>query len=163
MKNLQGKNAVVTGAASGIGRAIAIEMAREGVNVVIADINETGMEETAGQVRSLGVHVAIKKTDVSKKDQVSALVDFAIEELGAIDILINNAGVGMTIAMRDLSMEKNWEWLMGINLWGPIYGCHYVLPHVIERGSGQIVNVSSISAFIPAFKAWRMPRQKLRF
>ncbi len=143
MKDLRGKNAVVTGSGSGIGRATALEMAREGMNVVIADINEAGMEETASQARTQGVKAAVKKTDVSKKEQVKALVDFAIEEFGGIDLMMNNAGVASITEMRDLSLEEDWEWVMGINLWGPIYGCHYVLPHMIQRGSGHIVNVSS--------------------
>jgi len=143
MKDLRGKNAVVTGAASGIGRATVVEMAREGMNVVIADIHEAGMEETAARARAQGVKAVAKKTDVSKKEQVKALIDFAIEELGGIDIMMNNAGVASLSEMRDLSLEEDWEWVVGINLWGPIYGCHYVLPHMIQRGSGHIVNVSS--------------------
>ena len=143
MKNLRGKNAVITGSASGIGRATALEMAREGMNVVIADMNETGMEETVAQVRDLGVKAVAKKTDVSKKEQVKALVDFAVEEFGAIDIMMNNAGVGIITEMRDLSLEEDWEWIVGINFWGVIYGCHYVLPHMIQQGSGHIINVAS--------------------
>ena len=143
MKDLRGKNAVVTGAASGIGRATVVEMAREGMNVVIADIHEAGMEETAARARAQGVKAVAKKTDVSKKEQVKALIDFAIEELGGIDIMMNNAGVASLSEMRDLSLEEDWEWVVGINLWGPIYGCHYVLPHMIQRGSGHIVNMSS--------------------
>jgi NAD(P)-dependent dehydrogenase (short-subunit alcohol dehydrogenase family) len=153
MKDLKGKNAIVTGAASGIGRALAIELAREGANVVIASRNETAMEETAAQARALGVRAVIKKTDVSRKDEVRDLIDFAIKELGSVDILVNNAGVGMFIAMKDLDLERDWEWLVNTNLWGPIYGCHYVLPHMIKRGSGQIVNVSSMAAWFPAFGA----------
>ncbi len=147
MKNLRGKNAVVTGSASGIGRAAALELAREGMNVVIADVNEAGMEETAEQIRAQVVKAAVKKTDVSRKDQVKALIDFAIEEFGGIDVMMNNAGVGMGGEMRDLSLEEDWEWIVGINLWGPIYGCHYVLPHMIQQGSGHIVNVSSAAGF----------------
>ena len=143
MRYLRGKNAVITGSASGIGRATALEMAREGMNVVIADVNEAGMEETAAQARDLGAKAAVKKTDVSKKVEVKALVDFAIEEFGGIDIMMNNAGVGVITEMRDLSLEKDWEWIVGINFWGTVYGCHYVLPHMIQRGSGHIINVSS--------------------
>ena len=150
MKHLRGKNCVVTGAASGIGRATAVELAYEGMNVVIADVNEEGMEETAGLVRAQTVNAAVKKTDVSKKEEVKALVDFAIEEMGSIDLMMNNAGVGMSGEIRDLSLENDWEWIMGINLWGPIYGCHYVLPHMIERGGGHIVNVSSAAGFFSA-------------
>ena len=147
MKYLRGKNAVITGSASGIGRATALELARAGMNIVIADINETRMEEAAGKVRSQGVKAVVKKTDVSNKEQVKTLIDFAIEEFGGIDIMMNNAGVGMGGEMRDLSLEEDWEWIMGINLWGPIYGCHYVLPHMIRRGSGHIVNVASAAGF----------------
>ena len=143
MRHLRGKNAVITGSASGIGRATALEMAREGMNVVIADVNEAGMEETAAQARDLGAKAAVKKTDVSRKVEVKALVDFAIEEFGGIDIMMNNAGVGVITEMRDLSLEKDWEWIVGINFWGTVYGCHYVLPHMIQRGSGHIINVSS--------------------
>ena len=148
MKDLRGKTAVITGSASGIGRATALEMAREGMNVVIADIHEAGMEETAAQVRARGVKAAVKKTDVSKKEQVKALIDFAIEEFGGIDIMMNNAGVASLSEMRDLSLEEDWEWAVGINLWGPIYGCHYVLPLMIQRGSGHIVNISSAAGIL---------------
>jgi len=143
MKYLRGKNAVITGSASGIGRATALEMARQGMNVVFADVNEAGMEEAAAQARDLGVKAAVKKTDVSVKEEVKALVDFAIEEFGGIDTMMNNAGVGVITEMRDLSLEKDWEWIVGINFWGTIYGCHYVLPHMIQRGSGHIINVAS--------------------
>ena len=143
MKYLGGKTAVITGSASGIGRATALEMAREGMNVVIADVKEAGMEETAAQARDLGVKAAVKKTDVSKKVEVKALIDFAVEEFGGIDLMMNNAGVGVITEMRDLSLEKDWEWIVGINFWGTVYGCHYVLPHMIQKGSGHIINVSS--------------------
>ena len=143
MKNFRGKNAVITGSASGIGRATALEMAREGMNIVIADVNETRMEETVARVRDQGVKAVAKKTDVSKKAEVRALVDFAIEEFGTIDIMMNNAGVSSITEMRDLSLEEHWEWIVGINFWGVIYGCHYVLPHMLRRGSGHIINVSS--------------------
>ena len=143
MKNLKGKNAVITGSASGIGKATALEMAREGMNVVIADINEAGIQETVTQAKNLGVKAVAKKTDVSSKEQVKDLVDFAIKEFGGIDIMMNNAGVGVISEMRDLGLEDDWEWIVGINFWGTVYGCHYVLPHMIQRGSGHIVNVAS--------------------
>lgn len=143
MKNLHGKTAVVTGAASGIGRACALEFAREGMKVVVADLNEPGLKETVEMIRARGATAVAKKTDVARKDEVKVLIDFAIGEVSGVDLLMNNAGVAMIGEVRDLSLEDDWEWVMGVNLWGPIYGCHYVLSHMIERGSGHIVNTSS--------------------
>ncbi len=150
MKDLKDKNAIVTGSASGIGRAVALELAGEGANIVIADLNEPEMDEAAEQIRALGVKAIIKKTDVSSKDQVKELIDYTIDEFGSLDLLVNNAGVVVMGEMRDMRIEDEWEWIMGINLWGPIYGCHYSLPHMVKRGSGHIVNIASAAGFFAA-------------
>jgi len=149
MKTLRGKNAVVTGASSGIGWALALELAREGMNVVLAARREPEIAKLAALIQSTGVKALVRKTDVSDKDQVKYLIDFSIRELGGIDVLVNNAGISGLGQVRDLSIEDDWERIMGINFWGPVYGCHHVVPHMLQRGSGHILNVASVAGLTP--------------
>ncbi len=142
MKDLKDKVALVTGAASGIGQAISLKLAQEGSDIVIADLNEQGLLDTADQIRSLGRKALHVKTDISRREEVENLCSKAIEEFGRVDILINNAGVALYAELKDTDLS-DWEWLMGVNLWGPVYTLHYLLPQMIERKSGHIVNISS--------------------
>jgi len=142
MQQLHGKIALITGAASGIGRATAEAFAREGTDVVIADVNESGLKSAAESIRALGRKVVPIKADVSRRDEVEALVKEALAAYGRVDILMNNAGVGLAAEIKDMELS-DWEWIMGINLWGTIYSLHYLLPHMVQRKSGHIVNVAS--------------------
>ena len=142
MKNLKDKVALVTGAASGIGRATALKFAEEHADLVIADVNETGLIETAEQIRALDRKVLPVRTDISQRDQVEALCRSAIEKFGGVDILMNNAGVALYAEIIDTDLS-DWEWMMGINLWGAIYTLHYLLPQMVARKSGHIVNIAS--------------------
>ena len=140
--------AVITGAASGIGRALAVRFAREGVaGVAISDVNETGLNETAGLIKEIGVPVSAHVVDVSKLDQVQKFADEVIEHHGRVTHLINNAGVGLIGTFDQLSIE-DFEWLMGINFWGVVYGCKVFLPLMIDQDESHIVNISSVFGII---------------
>ena len=147
MKSLKNKIAVVTGAASGIGQATALEFADKGADLVVTDINEEGLVGTVSAIEGKGRKAMALGVDVSKPDQVEGMVNKTVETFGRIDIMMNNAGVGLSGEMRHLSL-KDWEWIVGINLWGPIYGIHFALPHMLKQRSGHIVNVASSAGLI---------------
>jgi len=147
MKNLKGKNAVITGAASGIGRAIAISLAKEGCNLAIADIDESGLNETAQMVKDLGVDASTHVVDVSKRDEVSMFSRNAANNHGNIDIVINNAGVSLLGNTQTLDYSDI-EWIFGINLWGVIHNAKEFLPHLLKRQEAVLVNVSSVFGLV---------------
>ncbi len=147
MRNLKDKIGVVTGAASGIGQATAVEFAAHGADVVVSDVNEAGLAETVSAIEAKGRKAVALGVDVSKPEQIEAMINKTIDSFGRIDILMNNAGVGLSGEMRHLSL-KDWEWIVGINLWGPIYGIHFALPHMVKQKSGHIINVSSSAGLI---------------
>ena len=152
MRDLSGKVAVVTGAASGIGRAMAERFAREGMSVVLADVEEKALAEattavaglTKGGARALGV-----RTDVSKAAEVDALAARAFGELGAVHVLCNNAGIGAGGLMWEPTLQ-DWEWVLGVNLWGVIHGIRAFVPKMIAQGEGHVVNTASIAGTISA-------------
>ena len=133
---------LVTGAASGIGRATALAFAAEGANLILADINEEGLKSVTEKIERLGRRAICVRTDVSKPEDVAALAQVSIKEGGGVDVLMNNAGVGLGALIRDMD-PADWEWIMGINLWGAIYMIYHLLPQMIERGSGHIINLAS--------------------
>lgn len=142
MKNLHDKVALVTGSASGIGKATALKLAEEGAHLVLADINEEGLKSASSEIEALGRKALSVKTDVSKRDQVEQLCQKALAEFGRVDILMNNAGVALISEIKDTEFSE-WEWILGIHLWGAIYTIHYLLPQMVERKSGHIINISS--------------------
>lgn len=147
MKQLKDKWVLVTGAASGIGRAVALEFASRGSNVIIADIDEQGMESAGKEVEAKGVQVKCLWTDLTSPEEVEALARRALEAAGRVDVLVNNAGICM--ACEVVNHELNdWEKIMAINLRAPIMLVHHLLPHMLERGSGHIVNVASLAGLI---------------
>ena len=140
--------AVVTGAASGIGQALAIRFASEGVaGVAISDVNAKGLEATSSEIEKIGVPVSVHITDVSKLDQVQQLADNVIAKHGRVTHLLNNAGVGLIGTFEQISLA-DFEWLMGINFWGVIYGCKVFLPLLKQQESAHIINISSVFGFI---------------
>jgi len=145
--DIQGKVAVVTGGASGIGRATALALAREGADLVLADIDDARMEEARKEIAGLGRKAIAVHTDVSKLDDVQGLFDRAVSEMGRVDILMNNAGVHMVGPVEKIPIA-DWEWIIGINLWSVIYGAKAFLPHMLERGSGHIVNTASMAGLV---------------
>ncbi len=149
MRDFRDKNLLVTGAASGIGRATALAFAVEGANLIIADINEEGLKSVAVEIERLGRSAMWVRTDVSKPEEVASLAQISMKEAGGVDVLVNNAGVGLSALIRDMDLIE-WEWILSINLWGAIYMIHYLLPHMIERSSGHIINVASGTGLIAA-------------
>jgi len=148
MTEITNKVGFVTGAASGIGRALAVKLAEKGARcVVITDVNEEGLEETAALVRAKQVNVIARKLDVADREGFEGLVQETIDTQGGVDLIFNNAGVTVTNTTNDMSYE-DFEWLMNINFWGVVHGTKSVLPHMLEKGEGHIVNVSSIFGFI---------------
>lgn len=147
MRELKGKTVLVTGAASGIGKETALAFAREGCTLLLADINETGLEEVAESLRAMGTPCKTYPVDVASAQQVEGLADRVLEEFGAVDVLANVAGVCAVADTVDTPLET-WEWIMGVNLWGPIHTIHFFLPSMIQRKSGHIVNVASAAGLI---------------
>jgi NAD(P)-dependent dehydrogenase (short-subunit alcohol dehydrogenase family) len=147
MKILKNKTAAVTGAASGIGRMLAVNLASEGCNLALADINASGLQETAELVGDR-VKVTTHIVDVSRREQVFQYADETAERHGGVDLIINNAGVAVGDFLETIPLE-DFEWLMGINFWGVVYGTMAFLPHLKKRPEGHIVNISSINGIIP--------------
>lgn len=148
MKNLLGKVVVITGAGSGIGRALALRLAQEGCHLALSDIDAEGLKETERLVSTFKVNVSCHQVDVSNKDQMYAHADEVAETQGRVDIIINNAGVSVTDSVINVSYE-DFEWLMGINFWGVVYGTKAFLPYLKKQSEGHIVNISSINGILP--------------
>jgi NAD(P)-dependent dehydrogenase (short-subunit alcohol dehydrogenase family) len=147
MKSVKGKVAAITGAGSGIGRATAELLARQGCHVALSDVNEQGLAETAERCRAHGVQVRAARVDVAQREAVYAWADDVARELGAVHLVINNAGVSLGATIEDTRYE-DFEWLMNINFWGVVYGTKAFLPHLKTAGEGHIVNVSSVFGLI---------------
>jgi len=146
--SLRDRVAVVTGGGSGIGRALVTVFAREGARVVVADIDEAAAGETAEAVRSSGGTALAVKTDVTDLAQVQALADRAFSEMGAVDVLCNNAGVALWGAL-DAATHRDWQWAIGVNLWGVIHGIEAFLPRMIASGRrGHVVNTASMAGLV---------------
>lgn len=141
----KGKTAVVTGSSGGIGKAIAIGLAKEGTDIVLASRNIAKMEAVKKEIESLGRKAIAIKCDVSRDEDVFDMKDKAIKAFGNIDILINNAAVGIRGSLEDVSLD-DWRYIINTNLMGYIRNVHAFLRHFMERGSGYIVNVASIQA-----------------
>ncbi len=141
------KTAFITGAASGIGKALAEQLASEGVSLYLTDINEEALEGVAKELKSKQVNVHYQKLDVASKSQVFDTVADAEQKIGDIDAIFNNAGVSLTDNIDTMTYD-DFEWLMDINFWGVVHGTKAVLPKMLERGSGHIINVSSIFGHI---------------
>ncbi len=147
MKSFHQKVAVVTGAASGIGRQLGVQLAASGAVVALADVQAERLEETANIIRQAGDQVSTHLVDVSKKEQVETLAGDVLRQHGQVDIVVNNAGVALgLISIEDLTYDEM-EWLLGINLWGVIYGTKTFLPHLKIRPEAALVNVSSVFGF----------------
>lgn len=141
--DLHGKTALITGAASGIGRATALAFARAGADLWLCDINGPGLDPVADSARALGRKVHTSVTDVSSKEAMKTLADEVHATLPALDVLVNNAGFAVGGLFVDTPLEA-WEKQIAVNLWGPIYGCHFFVPRMIERGrGGHIFNIAS--------------------
>lgn len=151
MKEFRNKVGVITGAASGIGRAIAERCVQEGMNVVLADIEELALAETEADMKAAGANVMAVLTDVSKASEVEALALRTLDAYGAVHLLCNNAGVAAGSTVWE-STPNDWEWVLGINLWGVIHGLRAFVPIMLEQDvESHIVNTASIAGLISFF------------
>jgi NAD(P)-dependent dehydrogenase (short-subunit alcohol dehydrogenase family) len=144
MKKLQNKTAVVTGASSGMGKAIALLFAEEGANVVLADRNKEGLNEVLKEIQSKGAKAEAIVCDVSVEAEVTHLISETVRIFQTIDVLVNNAGIMDDFVPVDQLSNEQWNRVMGVNLNGPFYACRLAVPHMLKQGSGSIINISSI-------------------
>ncbi|WP_339831244.1 SDR family NAD(P)-dependent oxidoreductase [uncultured Parvibaculum sp.] len=147
MTEISGKLAVVTGAASGIGRGTAIALAKRGARLALTDLDRAGLAETAARVEALGGKVTTYLVDVADRDAVYAFAQEIEAAHGGADIVINNAGVAQIARVDELAYD-DFEWVMNIDFWGMVYGSKAFLPQLQAKGEGHIVNVSSIFGLI---------------
>ena len=147
MRNLEGKTAVVTGGASGIGLGMARAFAGRGANLVLADLNEELMAHAATDLESAGVKVLTMRCDMSDLEQVEELASLAKEQFGAVHIVCSNAGVGIPTSARNIKLS-DWEWIINVDLWGPIYTVKTFLPLLEQEDWGHINATSSMAGLI---------------
>ena len=158
VRNLRGRLALVTGAASGIGRASALAFARRGADLALCDRSEAGLAEVAAAARALGSEVLTRQVDVASAGQMQAFAADVHARAPAVDLLMNNAGVGLGGGVLDTTLE-DWRWIVDINLFGVVHGLHCFVPKMVERGrGGHVVNVASMagylgSSLLPAYVA----------
>jgi NAD(P)-dependent dehydrogenase (short-subunit alcohol dehydrogenase family) len=150
VKEFKGRTAVVTGAASGIGRGLADRFAAEGMRVVLADVEQAALDRAAQEMRDAGADVFAVRTDVSKLADVEALAQATVERFGGAHVVCNNAGVGGGGPLPSWeSPLRDWEWTLGVNLWGVIYGVRAFVPLMLAGGEeGHIVNTASVAGLI---------------
>jgi butyryl-CoA dehydrogenase len=147
VKDFNGRVAAITGAGSGIGRALANALVRQGSHLALSDIDDAGLAETAAQCEGFGVKVTSEHVDVADRGAVYAWADHVVAEHGKVNLIINNAGVALGATVESMSYE-DFEWLMNINFWGVVYGTKAFLPHLKRSGEGHVVNLSSVFGLI---------------
>ena len=141
--------AVITGAGSGLGRALSHELAGRGARLLLADIDEAGLAITAQLTGAAGAETATARCDVAVAAEVEALAASADERMGGTDLVINNAGVAVGGLVGEVPLA-DWTWIMGVNLWGVVHGCHSFVPRMKRQKSGHVLNVASASGLIHA-------------
>jgi len=164
MKSLDRKVVVITGAGSGIGRALAVEVASHGALVAISDVNEKGLAETVELAKQAGAtEVRAEKLDVSDRAAFLAYADTVAEQFGRVNVIVNNAGVTMTGDFEHMTLEE-FDWIMGINVDGVVTGTKAFLPHLIASGDGHIVNISSLFGLVsmPGQSAYNASKYAVR-
>jgi NAD(P)-dependent dehydrogenase (short-subunit alcohol dehydrogenase family) len=149
MEDLQGKVAVITGGASGIGRAVATRAAAAGMKIVLGDIEEGPLKEAVEDLTAQGAEAIGVATDVADLASVEGLRDQALNRFGAVHLVHNNAGIGLGGPIWEVR-EEDWRWILGVNLWGVIHGVAAFVPLLIEQGEGHVVNTASIAGLIAA-------------
>ncbi len=147
MKDLKGKVAVVTGGASGLGRAMALHFAREGMHVAIADIEQAKIDAVVAELKALGVDAIGARTDVSRGEEVDALAKRVVADLGGVHVVCNNAGVS-PLGLAWENTVADWQWMLGVNLWGVIHGVRAFTPLLLAQDEGHIVNTASVAGLI---------------
>lgn len=166
MRDVSGKVAAITGAGSGIGRALAVELANRHCLLALSDVDDVGLRETVAMIEQrglAGVHVAGAHVDVADRDAVDAWADRVVEEFGRVHLVVNNAGVALSANVAAMSYE-NLRWLLDINFWGVVHGTLAFLPHLKATGDGHIVNVSSVFGLlgIPSQSAYNAAKFAVR-
>lgn len=147
LTSLVGKTALVTGAASGIGRESALAFARRGADLMLCDIDEPGLAAVAKEIQVLGQDVYTQRVDVADPEQMKAFASAVHERVEAVDLLMNNAGVAIGGGFLSTSLE-DWDWIIGINLRGVVHGCHFFIPPMVARAAGgHVINVSSAAGY----------------
>ncbi len=163
MKTFTNKVAAITGAGSGIGRALALDLARRGCHLALSDVNEDSLRHTAEQASTHGVQVSQSRVDVSDAVAMQRWADRVASEYGRINLIFNNAGVahGGTVEGSELS---DYEWIMGINFWGVVHGSKAFLPHLRASGDGHVINVSSVFGLFaqPGMSAYNASKYAVR-
>ena len=145
--NLQGRTVLVTGAGSGIGRETALLAARRGADLAICDVDDAGLADAEASARALGRRVVARHVDVADREQMREFADTVHDELGVVDVLVNNAGVGLGAGLLETKLE-DWDWIVAINIMGVVHGCHLFVPRMVERGTGgHVANLSSLAGF----------------
>jgi len=147
MKVLKGKVAAVTGAASGLGRSMALAFAAEGMDVALADVDEVSLSAVQEEILAKEVRAITLKVDVSQAEQVEGFRDQALTRLGGLHVVCNNAGVSPLGPVWEHSVA-DWQWILGVNLWGVIHGVRAFAPHLIAQNEGHIVNTASVAGLI---------------
>jgi NADP-dependent 3-hydroxy acid dehydrogenase YdfG len=147
VKTLDDKVVVVTGAGSGIGRALSLDLARRGSLLALSDVDESGLAETVAQVERIGARVRSDRLDVADRDAVARYALAVVEEYGRVNVVINNAGVALAGDFDDLEYT-DMDWIVGVNFWGVVHGTKEFLPHLIASGDGHVVNLSSLFGLV---------------
>jgi NAD(P)-dependent dehydrogenase (short-subunit alcohol dehydrogenase family) len=147
LKSIEGRISVVTGAASGIGRSTAVALARAGSDVVLVDVNADGLEMACAEVERSGRRAFARRVDVADQGAVQELANLVEKDHGGAHVLVNNAGVSVAATFEEHTLE-DFEWLMGINFWGVVYGCKLFLPQLKAKDEAHIVNISSLFGLI---------------
>ena len=149
VERLEGKTVLVTGAGSGIGRETALLCAARGADLALCDRDEAGLADTEAAARRQGHEVLALRVDVGERGQMQEFADAVHERIEAVDLLVNNAGVGLGASFLDTTLE-DWEWILPINVMGVVHGCHMFVPRMVARGrGGHVVNLSSAAGFFP--------------
>ncbi len=147
MKDFTGRVAAITGAGSGIGRALAENLNAQGAHLALSDVDEAGLAETVRRCRRSGTTTTSQRVDVADRAAVEAWADQVVADHGRVNLIFNNAGVALGATVESMSYE-DFEWLMGINFWGVVYGTKAFLPHLKASGEGHVVNVSSVFGLV---------------
>ncbi|HZQ88106.1 MAG TPA: SDR family NAD(P)-dependent oxidoreductase [Acidimicrobiales bacterium] len=147
MKQFEGRVAAITGAGSGIGRALAKNLAGRGTHLALSDVDEVGLAETVAQCEGRGVKVTSQRVDVADRAAVFEWADQVVADHGKVNLVFNNAGVALGATIEAMSYE-DFTWLMNINFWGVVHGTQAFLPHLKRAGEGHIVNISSVFGLI---------------
>ena len=152
MKDFKGKNGVITGAASGIGYALAEKLAKEGMNIILADIEQDALDTAVEKISQHGVETLGVRADVMQKDQVGHLFNESIKAFDKVNFLCNNAGVASTVLADGIWEldDKDWEWVLGVNFYGTLYGLQLFVPHMIKHNEkGHVLNTISLAGILP--------------